>query len=218
VVSVAGDTFYRAYTGLTVFNNELEVRDIGEWGLDRQFAESARLTLTKLGMTVAEPAEAPAAFKAVNGTKVTGWGGEWAAVEQASKDYCSARSVDALLLIGRARVGDFLMQGSNQTFGGVGVYGRGPVGPAGRLHVIAQMGMINCQTGKPVATKLVTVFPAQRLSDQVMGLPMLTISPALAEQPMASWSADQWQFFRKSLGTLANGAFDTSIRHMFTQP
>ncbi len=239
VVSVAGGKFYRAYTGMTVFNNAQEVREIADWGLDRQFAEAARKTLLKLNLNAVEVDEAPSGFLALNGARPSA-GGNWAAIEAVAQSYCAARGVDTLLVIGEAQIGDhltegtggasayagmgagglafFAAQGSNQGFGGVGVYGRGPAAPTARLHIVSQVGWINCQSGKLMANSLVSVFPESGYLTQARTVPMSAASVVVAEQPMSAWSADQWQYFRATVSKMLAGPLEVTLRYTLNRP
>src|SRR5688572_29892458 len=163
VMSLAASTFHRQYTGFTAFNNEYENSDISAWKLDDDYEAQIESALARLNRF--EAVRAPydrKEFQAVYVRKQYHAPGvqnaEWQGVEERLRTFAKANALDAVLVVVTRGSQDFLA-GSNQYLrGGPGFYVRG-AGIGGQnvsvLHFIADAVLVDGQTGKPIASRLV---------------------------------------------------------------
>jgi hypothetical protein len=203
VVSVAGSEFTRQYVGVTVFGNELEVKDIRGWGLNKEYedqlgaaAERALGTATYISGTYSTtdfmkvndpngPWDAPA-FSGPN----------WDGIEAAAKAACQKDSLDALFVMTRRKSGD-IFGGTNQRVIGVGAYSRRD---RSLLHFLSVVGLVDCKTGKPLAERYIT---------QTIDLP-----EELARTPIPQWRAESEESVREKLIKLPPVLWESTLRNL----
>lgn len=143
VVSLAGDVFGRTYVGHTVFGNERHVKPVPEWGLNRIYeAQMSEVLRTKHGLTVVDAKLEPAAFAKVDRTFPDRWP-NWDAIDDVTRKTCAEHQLDGLFVL--AKVGDWgvMVSTSNQ-----------PQRSCGHLMISAQLALLDCKTGRPMAARL----------------------------------------------------------------
>jgi len=144
VVSTAAGVFGRQYIGHTAFGNERHVKPIPEWRLDRIYEEQITKVLRNTyGMTVVDADIDPKTFAKVDRTWPDRWP-DWGAIDDVARKTCTDHKLDGLFVL--AKVGDW----------GPSVYAVGhPQGKGANLALWAQLALIDCATGKPMAARLV---------------------------------------------------------------
>lgn len=221
VISMTAREFSRTYTGLTAFNNEFEELDAKAWKVDQAIEEFTRGELQKLGIaTVFEP-YSDAEFSKVN--DLNGpyaapmfWGPNWSHIEAPALRYCKANNLDALIVIAKSTTGDFIA-GTNQSFGGAGIYGRGALNNLAVIHLISYMGAISCATGKPLATLRVSTRPGEKTMEILAGAPLANIPIAETKTPTAQWSADQVQKYKETLVSFSRPAIRSTLSKLLNK-
>ena len=213
VISVAGGEFSRRYTGLTVFNNEKETIGVPDWGLDKAY-EAQLAEVIKAGRDIAV-IQAPykrelfAKANELNG----GWEGgyAWKDIESAVQAHCTANSLDALFVLTRSGSGDFLA-GTNQSFNGVGMYARGGMGATKTyLHVVATLALLDCQTGKPIETRLVARKQEGLPGEISRTIPYKQIAFTKPKKPISTWTESELDDVRKALIQLPSATWPTTV-------
>lgn len=220
VVSMTAKSFSRQYTGLTVFGNEKEETDISDWKIDAQYeAQVADRLKQDYRLDVVTAPYSEPEFLHVNDLNgpwdaPAFWGPNWEAIETATKNYCTSNSLDAVIVLAKAKTGDFI-SGTNQFFGGAGIYSRGPMGKTAVVHLISKMALLDCATAKPLAIR--------HLASKQNGLPgeILRSSPTLplsfeeSRIPMRQWSPEQKRRVESSLLSLPRTAIAETLKSMF---
>lgn len=217
VVSMTAKSFSRQYTGLTVFGNEKEDVDISDWKIDAQYEDYIRNQLennSELDVVTAPYAEEE--FSRINDSK-----GPWQsmvskdpnfeAIESATKNYCANNSLDAVFVVAKARSEDFIA-GTNQFFGGAGIYSRGPVDKSANLHLISKVILIDCATTKPIAIRPLTSKQSGLYGDIIRSSPLLSINFEESLIPIQQWSPDQKKRIQSELAKLPNLAFSETLK------
>jgi hypothetical protein len=219
VVSSTANVFTRQYTGLTVFGNEKEEIDISDWKIDQQYEEQLAAELGKLpGLTVVKAPYSQAEFFHVNDLNgpwdaPAFWGPNWGAIEVATRNYCSANTLDAILVVAKAKTGDFL-GGSNQFFGGAGIYVRGPGSRMSVMHLISKIALLDCTTAKPLVVRTVAINQNDRPGAIVRSAPLLSLPEEISRSPISQWSDVQKQRIQAGLTALPIRAWTITLRTM----
>lgn len=219
VISTTANVFTRQYTGLTVFGNEKEEIDISDWKIDTKYEEQLAIELEKLPeLTVVRAPYSQAEFSPVNSLNgpwdAPGfWGPNWGAIETATRNYCLANALDAILIVAKAKTNDFL-GGTNQSFGGTGVYVRGPGGKVSIMHLISKIALLDCTTAKPLAIRTVSTNQNDLPGFIVHYSPMQNLPEEISRVPIAQWSNEQRQRVRADLTALPIRAWATTLRSM----
>jgi hypothetical protein len=147
--------------------------------------------------------------------KVDPWSRDrWEAIEGAAKDVCATSSLDALLVLGRSGADDFLA-GTNQSILGVGFYVRGPGAIVSVMHVFGELGLIDCQTGKPLALRELARDQSGGRFDNQRTAPIQPVSVEVARQPVDEWTDEGKQEIRKDLIALPAPAWGPTLRSIF---
>lgn len=220
VIAAAAKTFTRQYTGLTVFGNEKEEIDISGWKIDEQYEEQLASEIGKLaGLSVVKAPHSRAEFAHVNDLNGP-WNafsfGEpnWSAIEAATLSYCSANSLDAILVLSKATTHDFL-GGSNQFFGGAGIYVRGPGSRISVMHLISKIALLDCRTGKPLATRFVAMNQNSPPGAIVRSAPVISLPAEVSRSPISQWSDQQKKQIQSSLAALPIQTWAITLRSIF---
>ena len=196
IVSVTANTFTRQHVGFTVFGNEFEQKQLTDWDMNSQYeSQLAKAVESVLGAKAVRATYAAADFSRVN--ELNGpwnapafWGPNWTAIEGATRTFCAANDLDAVVVAGRFKTSD-IFGGSNQSVEGLGIYsGRG----GDLLHLLTVLGLIDCKTAKPLASRLVfrsrpgaeekarKFFPAIELPSEVTRMKMSEWTPGTEEK------------------------------------
>jgi len=158
VISVTAHEFHRRYTGFTAFGNEREKQDISVWKVDDEYEVQMQSALSKLGLfeAVIVPYDRKEFYPVynINGPwDAPGFRKEWVNVEGQLKSFALKHSLDAVVMVIWHDYDDFLGR-SSQRLRGAGLYARG-VGSktfVSAIHLLSSLGVIDGQTGKPIAT------------------------------------------------------------------
>jgi len=158
IVSVAAHEFHRRYTGLTVFGNEREKEDIASWKVDDEYEKQMQAALSKLGLFEAvvvqyDRAEFYPVYNINGPWDAPAFRKEWVNIEEQAKAFAQKHSLDAIVMVIWHDYDDFL-SGTNQRLRGAGLYARGMGGNTfvSVIHLLSSLGVIDGQTGKPIAT------------------------------------------------------------------
>jgi hypothetical protein len=210
VVSVAAGTFKRAYAGLTVFNNQAETISIADWQVDQSLEASARKVLGSVGIQTVEATDRPASLAQLDGNGKHGGPKDWAANEMPLQQYCRQLGVDALLIISGASRSDF-MTGSNQFIDGTGIFARGGMVAAAALHLVADVSVVDCSTGKPLAKHLLSYATTTNYLSEDPSIPMVRMDMDEAKTPIKDWTPEQKSKYQSQLKTLPEEAMRVTV-------
>lgn len=219
VISFAATKFTRQYTGLTVFGNEKEEIDISDWRIDEQYEEQLAAELGKLpALTVVKAPYSQMEFSHVNDLNgpweaPAFWGPNWGAIEAATRSYCSTNALDAILIVAKSKTGDFL-GGSNQSFGGTGIYVRGPGSSVSVMHMISKIALLDCRTAKPLAIRTVSTIQSGLPGAIVRSVPVIGLPEEITRSPISQWSSEQKQHVQAGLAALPIRAWSITLRSM----
>lgn len=219
-ISAAADNFTRQYVGLTVFGNEREEKPIADWAIDRAYEEQLASEIQRtLGLTAIRAPYSVSEFAHVNDLNgpyyaPAFWGPNWDAIGPAARAYCSANSLDALLVVAKQTTGDFLA-GTNQHLSGAGIYVRGPGDRISVMHLLSRIGLIDCVTGKPLAIR--TLTQTQDLPPRAgrPAPPLLALPGAISRMPIPQWTKEMQEKIRSDLIALPRSAWTDTIKSMF---
>lgn len=214
VISVTARTFARAYTGMTLFNNEYEEINIRDWGADQSIEDRAKEVLKDLGIASIENDKSVDAFEVVNDPK--GGAPDWRKVAQPAVEYCSKHALDAVVVVARSSVWDFLSD-SNQSFHGAGIYARGPVHSVSILHLVSEAGVIDCKTGKPLATRRLTTSSSDSTSDIIRQTPRMPSPMIEAMRPMSQWTEEQKARYKGMLNRVLSAPIEPTLRKLLNK-
>lgn len=217
VISQTANVLTRQYTGLTVFGNEKEEKNISDWKIDAEYESQIAQEIEKnFGLSVVKAPYPAADFAHVNDLNgpwdaPAYWGPNWSAIEGAAKNYCAANSLDAILVLAKAKTDDFLA-GTNQYFGGTGVYVRGPGNGTSVLHLIAKLALIDCKNAMPVAVRMLAKNQNDMPGAIVRSAPLLTVPVEISRQPLPQWSASQLDQIHAELVALPGTVWGDTLR------
>lgn len=216
VVSRTADVFTRKYTGMTVFNNEMDRRDVSGWQLDKAYEAQIGAELQRsFGMTVVDAAYDPVAFEHMNDLNGP-WaapafmGPNWGAIEATTKAYCAAHKLDAVVALAKMTTSDVLA-GTNQMYGGLGLYARGPGMRVAVLHLFAKLALLDCRTGKVLAERVVSRNQAGLYGDQVRSGPLQQAPAELVLLPVGQWTDAQAAQVKATMTTLPVDAWAPTL-------
>jgi hypothetical protein len=204
--------FTKKHVGITVFGNTRDSIDSSSWGIDKKYEKDvASILQNKFGITVINAAYSDSDFAHVN--DLTGpwdapayWGPNWDAIETAARSYCSANSLDALLVLARGNSEDFIGR-TNQYLRGAGIYSRGSIST---MHLVSEVALIDCTTGKPIALRRL-----RRNQEDWRSVPLLDFPKEVSSIPYQNWSSQDLQEVQRSLASLPSSAWEPSITSMF---
>lgn len=213
VISVAAGEFNRTYVGLTVFNNDKETLPIADWGIDKAY-EDQLTEVIKAGrdITVTRSPYQRERFTKANEIN-RGWDGgyAWKDIESAARDHCAVNSLDALFVLNRSWSGD-IFSGTNQSFNGIGLFARGGAGPTrSHLHVVATLALLDCQSGQPLAIRLVARTQQGLPGDISRSIPYRSISFSKPKKPISTWTEAELAQMRETLTQLPQGTWSVAI-------
>jgi hypothetical protein len=220
VVSITAKSFSRQYTGLTVFGNEKEEIDISDWKIDAQYEEQIRYQLrNEFGLDLVVAPYSELEFSHVNDLNgpwdaPAFWGPNWGAIELTTKNYCNSNSLDAVLVLAKGKTSDFI-SGSNQSFGGAGIYARGPMGKTAVLHLISKVALLDCATAKPLAIRPLAAKQNGLYGEVIRSSPLLPINFDESRAPIQQWSPELKQRIRSNLANLPNPAIAETLKSIF---
>lgn len=215
VISVAARTFSRAYTGMTLFNNEYEEMDIRKWRVDQAIESKAKDVLKGMGIQSIDNDNSVDAFEVVNDPK-NGYP-VWGKVTQPALAYCGKHGLDGVVVIARTSVWDFMSE-SNQSFSGAGIYARGPVRSVSVLHLVAEAAFIDCKTGKPLATRRLTTSSSDNISEVTKETPRMPSPMIEATRPMAQWTDEQKTRYKGMLERVLSAPIDPTLHKLLNRP
>lgn len=223
IMSLTAHEFHRQYTGFMVFGNEYEKQDISTWKVDDEYETQIQNVLTKLGRfdisrisyerkdfysvyDINGPWDAPA-FRTP----------KWAAVEEKLKEFATRNSVDAIVVILKRESGDFLA-GTNQYFRGAGFYvrGMGDKTSVSMLHLLSSAVLVDGQTGKPLATKILVRMQEGWPGTVARAAPMMNIAPEISRAKLAELNHDAMMDVRAKLVDLPKDAWDPTLKALLT--
>lgn len=200
VISMAAREFDKADFGTLI--DYREWKDISEWGIDTIIEQQIASEVQNiLGIAVANAPYSIPDFSHVNdapgffeGTKPF-WL-NWRAIKDATINYCSANSLDALLVVSRDGA---ILTRMIESFGGAGFYVKGKIS---QMHFVADLALLDCKTGEPIA---------QRYIDA----PRLDLSEEISSLSLTKWSEQQSQQIKSDLISLPRLSWGYALRSMF---
>lgn len=223
VISLTAQTFERKFSGMTVFGNELETKDISDWNLDEHYEQLFANELRDAwGFTPVRVANRGPEFAKIHEPR---WGTldpdspNWPGIEPAVKAACAEGGLDALMVVARSSNQDRFSGGTNQFLRGAGIYSRGSVYKFAFLHVIARVALFDCSTGKPKKTSRLAGMPEATFATQIFGsLPLEKVEYEAALRPMAQWTPEQFDRYREQLLELPRKAIAPTLKNIFAAP
>jgi hypothetical protein len=213
-ISVTAEEFTRQYVGVTVFGNEREQKSIAGWATDKNYEEQLGLAAERVfGATLVRAPYVLAEFAPVNDLNgpwdaPAFWGPNWGKIEAPTKALCAKYELDALLVVARRKSGD-LFGGSNQFVEGAGIYTRRSTS---LLHLLSIVALLDCRTGKELATRLLVRTTQQPDGKARNGPPTLDLPEELSRIPIPQWTADMDARIRDDLLALPKLAWEDTLR------
>jgi len=203
VVSVSADTFTRQYVGLVVFTNEVDRKDIAAWELDNTYAEQVGQTASAMLRAV----YVPAPYSTSEFSKVNDVNGipNWAKIEEAAKGYCGANRLDAILVLAKQKR---TSPGIPMELASLGILSRITWA---NLYYSAQVGLLDCATGKLLASRVVD-------SGGDLRIPWIALPREVGAQPVAQWDATTEADIKSKLTGLPSSAWDRTLRTLIAAP
>lgn len=217
VISQTANVITRQYTGLTVFGNEKDEKDISNWNVDSEYESQITKEIEKgFGLTVIQAPYSASDFSRVNDLNgpwdaPAFWGPNWEAIEGAAKNYCTANSLDAIIIVAKAKSNDFLA-GSNQYIGGLGIYSRGPGNIVSALHLISKVALIDCSTSKPIAVRALAQNQNDLPGAIVRSAPVMTLPVEISRQPISKWTTEQQLQIHNDVVNLPRHTWETTLK------
>lgn len=213
VISVAAGEFNRTYVGLTVFNNDKETLPIADWGIDKAYEDQLTAVITAgRDITVTRSPYQRERFVKANEVN-RGWDGgyAWKDIESATRDHCAANSLDALFVLNRSWSGD-IFAGTNQSFNGIGLFSRGGAGPTrSYLHAVTTLALLDCQTGQPLAIRLVARTQEGLPGDIARSIPYRSISFSKPKKPISTWTEAELAQMRETLTQMPQSTWPIAV-------
>ena len=209
-ISMVGDEYERQYIGFTVFGNEDDKKDISNWDIDAAYEAQLAAAAQAMGLSAAQSSYPHEAFAHVNDLKgpwsiPAYWGPNWENIEEPARAYCSANSLDALLVVAKSHRSEPL-NGSNQWMYGVGSFLRGHGSPI--LHMFAVVGLIDCSTGKLLAQQWLGLKRAD--------WPVAPLPADVAKTPVAKWSPELEKEIREAVIQLPTATWPHTLKLLFS--
>lgn len=206
VVSSAAEVFGRTYMGHTAFGNERHSKPVAEWGLDRIYeAQLTEVLRARHRLTVVDARLERTAFSKVDRSYPDRWP-NWSAIEGLTRETCAAHQLDALFVL--AKVGDWgvFVSASNH-----------PQRRHGHLMVSAQLAMLDCKTGRPLAARLLQygALEAKVLYNKVSP-PMMPLPEAWPRY--GDWTPEIYEKARVELVRLPQQAWADTLDYMLKSP
>jgi len=214
-ISVFADTFTRQYVGVTVFGNEFEKLPIVDWGVDEIYEEQMAAAIETIhGMVAVKASYAKEDFKHVNDPTGVLWetvsdAPNWAAIGDATRAYCAANSLDAVMVAAIWRtvgvIGDWPVRG-------VGIFVRGPGARISVLYAFAQIGLMDCATGKPIAVRPLAATHRSSARALLRRLPVKELPEEVSRTPIPDWSVAMRDTIRDDLISLPRRAWSPTLK------
>jgi len=208
VVSVAGRDLVQQHVGTTMFNNTVRTHNVSYWGLDEHWEELMFDSVAAAGSF--EPVRANVdqttldALAAVNNPSAGFMLSTqaWTAAQESLQALASQSGANAILLLVRAAVGDYLGN-TNQVLKGLGIYTRGFFGSTqtASLHLVADLYLIDGGTGRPLAG--VMLFDGDR--------PLASVPATLRETALSDLSEEEKDKVRKQALDLPAAAMGPTV-------
>lgn len=220
VVSVTAQVFTRKYTGMTVFGNEKDEKDISGWQIDAQYEEQIATEVERVrGSRPVQASYQVADFLPVNNMPsiyLTSMydGANWQAIENATKAHCAKHALDAVLLVAQTRVPDFFT-GSNQFLAGAGFYVRRPIRGVSVMHLMSRLALLDCTSGKPLAVRTLARNQHPGFRSGMLSTPYQQISDKISRMPVESWTPEIQQQIRADLIQLPVQSWGPTIQSLF---
>lgn len=205
VVSTAAGVIGREFIGVTVFGNERNERPVPEWGLDRIYEEQITAVLrTTYRMTVVDSKVEPTAFSKVDRTWPNKYP-DWGAIENVVRKTCADNKLDGLFVL--AKVGDW----------GLSVHADRRPGTNAGLSLHAQLALLDCASGQPIAARWVQNGTAdQKLLGNLIRPPTMVLPE---EWPRyGEWAPEIYEQARSELVRLPQGAWGDTLSYMLNAP
>lgn len=224
VVSLSARTFWRQHVGFTVFGNERETKDITSWALDTEIAQRARGAIDKLGGIQAVDGkysiEEFLHLYDLNGpwNALIFQGPNWKAISEYTGNYCATNEVDGILITYDIVAEDFIGE-TNQFVRGIGFYtrGSGDATHIALLHVVAQAGLLDCRTNKPVAIRGLATIKNAGLGTILRAAPMFKVDPPIARKPLSELTTDDEKLLKRAIIELYERTWEPSLSFMFAR-
>ena len=203
VVSVSADTLTRQYVGLVVFTNEVDRKDISEWELDKTYAGQVGKTAAAMlgAIYVPAPYSAPEFSKVNDGNGIP----SWTKIEETAKGYCGANSLDAILVLAKQKR---TSPGIPMELASLGIVSRITWA---NLYYSAQVGLLDCATGKLRASRIVD-------SGDDLRAPWIALPRQVGAQPIAQWDATTEADIKSKLTELPSSAWNRTLRTLIAAP
>lgn len=205
VVSVIGDTFTRRYTGITIFGDESEEREVSAWRLDSVYADQlGHAAAAVFGGTYVRGNYSREQFAQVNGDPVSlnDHFPHWVRIEESAKKYCRDYSLDTMLVVAKWYP---TIPGTPMRLYSVGMQSRLTWA---LIYSAAQIGIIDCATGKPRRLELLTE------EDGVLAISYVfrDIPRELGAVSVERWDAATESDVRERMASLPSKAWERTLR------
>ncbi len=220
VVSVTARVFTRQYTGVTMFGNEKEEKDISIWKVDEKYEEQIATEIERIrGISPIKASYQVTDFLPVNkmpAIYITSMytGANWDAIESATKAYCANHALDAILLVAQTSVPDFFTE-SNQFLGGAGFYVRGHISRISVMHLMSKLALLDCITGKPLAVRTLSRNQHPGYRNVMLSTPYMEVPDKISRMPISAWTPELQEKIRADLILLPAQSWGETIQSIF---
>lgn len=216
VLSLVADRFSRQYVAVTVFGNQREQQPILEWAVDEAYETQIAAAASKVfDASSVSARDWSSRFEEVH--KLNGpwdapvfWGPNWTVIEPVVHQYCVDNGTDALIIAARKKSDDFIGQ-TNQTLDGAGIYARKKLS---MLHVLAEVAMFDCSTGKVIASRLLASADSPSVYKMHSSMPVEPIDRLVSNASMQTWSDEQRANVRSRLIHLPKDSWEMTLKQM----
>jgi hypothetical protein len=219
-IAMVGDVFERRFDASVIFLDEYDKKDISHWKIDAAYEQQLGSAAERmLGVIVSRPKYSVEEFAHVN--DLVTWKEDllrfesrrnpnWRKIEAPARAYCSANSLDALLVVAKMR------RGGGRGIGSVArarIYTWAAPGlRRSELHVFAVIGLIDCRDGKKVASHTLEMS-----RDPAAGymLPVTDLRMKIARTPISQWTPETDDRVRAAAIALPGRAWVDTLRSLF---
>ena len=197
--------FSRVNEGL--FSVDREQIDSSSWDIDAKYEQQIVTELSSIGGFEAVQAASPQSEFFRLGYDKSGF--SWDALESPIRNYCRENRADAILVVFAAYSGDF-MSGTHQRISGAGFI----VGVSARayLHLISMVGLVDCQSAKPVAARGLASSRDGTSGQILRASPVMGAPVEIARAPLKQLTDPQISAIKNNLVELPRIAWAPTLR------
>ena len=202
---MTAQVFSRVDEGL--FSVAREQIDSSSWDIDAKYEQQIATELTSIGGFEAVQAASSRSEFFLRGYDKSGF--NWDGLESPIRNYCRENRADAILVVFAAYGGDF-MGGTHQRISGAGFI----VGVSARayLHLISMVGLVDCQSTKPVAARGLASLRDGASGQILRASPVMAAPVEIARAPLKQLTDVQIAAIKNNLVGLPRRSWAPTLR------